>query len=498
MKGHTKIELTDVNTGEVEVIEHDNMITSAIEKELLSSNGIMPTCLNAKVYTNLFDYDYLRNLFGGIFLFNQPLSDNKDDYFIPFDNEMIGYGYFNTTNSGNNVQLGSYSNSESGFQDDGSFKWVYNFDTSQANGQISSVALTSYVSGVLSAGIKNENYDPTKFPSNFTSVTTETYSPVYAYAQQYGLCARIRYNGIPVYMDDNYIYLVNYSNFVYTTNDYIGKNGKKLNVLKYANPMGKINPFDKYNLQQNKVEEFVINLPENFTFGNLQYALFDIQSDGNFYFIVNQAEYVTGTIQLIKIDIINKSSVLYSTTIPSGKYLRLYHIYDCPDLLTHQLYAMTICNNKLVCHVNQYASSSATRNLYIIDLDTQEQTIMEDFPFSGNISPDLNISKRYGTKYLIVRGSSSNNLFFALDTETKSIVRLCTHPNSYYNYPTMDILNFREKHIYSNYTGKASSGTLNLYSVSPAQFLTTKNNLEKPVTKTSSQSMKVTYTLTPA
>ena len=67
MKGHTKIELTDVNTGEVEVIEHDNMITSAIEKELLSSNGIMPTCLNAKVYTDLFDYDYLRNLFGGIF-----------------------------------------------------------------------------------------------------------------------------------------------------------------------------------------------------------------------------------------------------------------------------------------------------------------------------------------------------------------------------------------------------------------------------------------------
>ena len=32
----------------------------------------------------------------------------------------------------------------------------------------------------------------------------------------------------------------------------------------------------------------------------------------------------------------------------------------------------------------------------------------------------------------------------------------------------------------------------------PAQFLSTKNNLETPVTKTSSQSMKVTYTLTPA
>ena len=496
MKGHTKIELIDVNTGKVEVIEHENMITSAIEKELLSSNGIMPTCLNSQVYTTFFDYNYLRNLFGGIFLFNQALTDNKDDYFIPFDNEMIGYGYFNTTNSGKNVQLGSYSNSESGFQEDGSFKLVYNFDTTQANGQISSVALTPYVSGVLSAGIKNENYDNTKIPGNFPSLYTNSYCPVYPYAEDYGLCDIIRYNGIPVYIDDNYIYVMNYSNFVYTTTDYIGKNGKKLNIIKYVNPMGKINPFDKYNLQQNKVGEFVINLPDNFTFGNLQYALFDIQSDGNFYFIADQDEYVTGTIQLIKVDIINKSSTLYSITIPSGKYLRLYYITDYPNLLNYMLYNLTICDNKLVCYVKKGNYSSAIKNLYIVNLTTQEQTIIEDFPFSGENEGTWNISKRYGTKYLIVTGSSIPNSWFALDTDTKRIIRLCTHPNSSYGYPTQEILNFKEKHIYLEYTGNASSGKIKLSCVSPAQFLTTKNNLEKPVTKTSSQSMKVTYTLT--
>jgi hypothetical protein len=30
-KGHCKIELTDVNTGKVETIEHDNMVTKALE-----------------------------------------------------------------------------------------------------------------------------------------------------------------------------------------------------------------------------------------------------------------------------------------------------------------------------------------------------------------------------------------------------------------------------------------------------------------------------------
>ena len=38
LKGHTVIELTDVNTGEKEIHEDDNMITNAI-KQLLGYNG---------------------------------------------------------------------------------------------------------------------------------------------------------------------------------------------------------------------------------------------------------------------------------------------------------------------------------------------------------------------------------------------------------------------------------------------------------------------------
>ena len=114
------------------------------------------------MYSYHIPFDYIHNLFGGLFLFSNALSVDKDDYLVPFDNDMTGYSYYNITNTGKNTQLGSYSSKESGFQEDGSFKWVYNFDTTQANGQISAVALTPYASGVLSAGIKNENFDNSK------------------------------------------------------------------------------------------------------------------------------------------------------------------------------------------------------------------------------------------------------------------------------------------------------------------------------------------------
>ena len=39
MKGHAKIELTNVETGEKRVIEHDNMITNAVA-ELIKPLGI--------------------------------------------------------------------------------------------------------------------------------------------------------------------------------------------------------------------------------------------------------------------------------------------------------------------------------------------------------------------------------------------------------------------------------------------------------------------------
>ena len=79
-----------------------------------------------------------------------------------------------------------------------------------------------------------------------------------------------------------------------------------------------------------------------------------------------------------------------------------------------------------------------------------------------------------------------------MDIETKKLVRI----NTDRDYFTFATLKFLDRTFY--YSSGGSSRTAGIYICSPCQFLSTKNNLETPVTKTSSQSMKVTYTLTPS
>ena len=491
MKGHTKIELTDVNTGKVEVIEQDNMITSAIEKELLQSNGILPPAIIAPVYSYYIPFDYIHNLFGGLFLFSNALSVDKDDYLVPFDNDMTGYSYYDITNTGKNTQLGSYSSKESGFQEDGSFKWVYNFDTTQANGQISAVALTPYVSGVLSAGIKNENFDNSKIPSSyFSSLDTSKYCIDSSYSDTYGQRIKINYSGIPIYVDNEYVYVVKFGNFYYENDAYMGKNNK-ISVLKYASKLGKINPFEKYNEQYKILEEFTIDLPENFTFSNIDFASFDIQGDGTFYFMCSSEERLKGTVQLVKVDVLNKTSTLYSIKVPDNRYIKLgYTGYSYLYNYNDTLYRFSVHNNQLIT----YAPTSVSPYdyaLYIYDMTTESETILKDFPFS-KYSAELYLSKVYNDKYFFVQAYDSGYIWFIFDIETNQLKRSCVYGEK--DYPTYSIIKLGTRYFY--FEGREN--LIHLYVTSPAQLLSTKNNLETPVTKTSSQSMKVTYTLTPA
>lgn len=488
MKGHTKIELTDVNTGEVKVIEHDNMVTSAIEKELLQSNGILPSAIIASVYSYYIPFDYIHNLFGGLFLFSNALSVDKDDYLVPFDNDMTGYSYYNVTNTGKNTQLGSYSDKESGFQEDGSFKWVYNFDTTQANGQISAVALTPYVSGVLSAGIKNENFDNSKIPSSyFSQLSSDKYR---IENNIYGQYIKINYNGIPIYVDNEYVYVVKFGNFYYENDAYMGKNNK-ISVLKYASKLGKINPFEKYNEQYRILEEFTINLPENFTFSNIEFTSFDIQGDGTFYFMCSSEERITRIVQLVKIDVLNKTSTLYNIKIPDNRYIKLgYTGYSYVYNMNDSFYSFCVHNNKLITFAPSL-TSPYDYALYIYDVTTGSETILKDFPFSDNSVP-LCLSKVYNDKYFFVKSHDSGYIWFIFDIETNQLKRSCVYQDA--DYPTFDILKLGTRYFY--FEGGQNYTYLSI--ASPAQFLSTKNNLETPVTKTSSQSMKVTYTLTPA
>ena len=95
LKGTTRIELTDVNTGEVEVFENHNMVTNAL-KDIFTPLG-----LSQRPSRYFVDFvPYYEKLLGGILCFDKEIPENPDDYYPPADANLIGcaaYGVQNNT-----------------------------------------------------------------------------------------------------------------------------------------------------------------------------------------------------------------------------------------------------------------------------------------------------------------------------------------------------------------------------------------------------------------
>ena len=169
IKGKTLIELKDVVTGEVKQYEDSNMVTNALNN-FLDTYGTW----GASVFN---DYDFRqvpmwRVLLGGLFLFDKAITANVDNTFMPAGVSMVGNGSYNLSNSSEVTEMGSFNSTESGVQDDGSIKFVYDFSTAQANGTIACACLTSSIGGYIGMGnasgkyITNSNYAVNTYQKN--------------------------------------------------------------------------------------------------------------------------------------------------------------------------------------------------------------------------------------------------------------------------------------------------------------------------------------------
>lgn len=175
MKGHARIELRDVNSGEVKVYEDDNLITKAIDK-----------IINISMHMNHSPNDYLlpvaNKVLGGIMLFDNTLTENADNIHFPTDAHLVGYAS-QDQNTADKFR-GSYNAAESGKTDDG-YVSVWDFGTSQANGTIKAVARTSSHAGQDPLYFYNA---PSYWSTKAGNPTTDTY------------WYPIRYDGEYVYM----------------------------------------------------------------------------------------------------------------------------------------------------------------------------------------------------------------------------------------------------------------------------------------------------------
>lgn len=153
IKGHTRIELTKVTTGEKKIIEHENTFQSALLTAFLRSFGVANN--NPFANSTFAGRPLWRNLCGGIFLFRDEIQAPAK--YMPAGNLMVANGAYGVTNNGNPSELGSYNSIESSTSGANSLSFVYDWGTSQGNGTISCVCLTSETGGFIGYGNASGN-----------------------------------------------------------------------------------------------------------------------------------------------------------------------------------------------------------------------------------------------------------------------------------------------------------------------------------------------------
>lgn len=196
LKGTTQIELTNVKTGEKEVYEKTNLVTNAVALALENPFAIQ---LKSQYYTNWYAGNILPlcpNLFGGILLYEKSIPESVDQLYAQPGNPLVGYSS-NNVNNKTDMMRGSMNLNESGVLDtnDG-YRFVFDFSTSQANGTISAVGLTSKWGGIAgygSAEFKNTQ-SPVVYCSRITAtdpVLVYTYASMIHYDQDTGIATAV-------------------------------------------------------------------------------------------------------------------------------------------------------------------------------------------------------------------------------------------------------------------------------------------------------------------
>lgn len=473
IKGHAVVELKDAVTGEVQRVEHDNMVTNGLKYALtpwlgkfsFAGLGSSPQFMTGEDPQKRKDNNksIMNHLLGGIFLFQNNLAEDADNVDFPLDNPLTGKASWNAY-SGMDACRGSYNESESGLQEDGSYKHVWDFATNQANGQISALALTTYKGGICGNGFKEWD-DKTE--------TAIKESPFFNLGE-----IKINNPGegtdCPPFIraSSNEIYYVAAADNLQYSQSQAGRHlgsAKKLFLKKIKFPLSRLSPFyDYYN--QYLSEDIAIEIPEDFAAYAAKSECRGKASDSYLY-------------------------IYKQKNITAGEQFRFLRIRKS-DL---QADVITLTNNtpsplsleKGICftdefffvNTSEYANGKWTYNICRISL-TDNDVVQE----SSSIAE---APQRIGGYIYEI---SSNGHTLCINPKTWEIKR---HPDgsTISNRKLYDTENIAPG-VYLQFarniqTAAAAYDYACIYISAIA--LMTINNLPSPVTKTAAQTMKVTY-----
>ena len=479
IKGHTIIELTDVNTGKKERYEKDNMVTHALDKYFEDIGAFNASPLyDSNVRNNL-----IPKLLGGLLLLDTALTENADNIICPSGVEMVGNGSYNVS-SGNEdlvTEMGTYDQYESGWMNDGKIAMVWNFSENQANGKdanqsIACACLTSAAHGYIGEGNATSGRHKSTLMSDYESAGTAQSILIDDQSYQYQRVVRAS-------RTSNTITMIDYYNFIKTTgheNEHMSETGK-VKLVTHKMPIKKLDMRFGAGSQYVPTTEtevalssaFVTTLNQSTSHKNpMVYPNWSCKYGGKFVMItgLGATDYGQGqwgrwaSSTSIQVAIINEDNTItsYSVANPSGTTFDIN--FD----------SIIVSGTTLVSGVN-----GSPEKTWFIDMSNQADKELVD----GLVNQ---IDFVYPTQGVAQGGTGK------IDLNERTI------------YPNNSWRNASGRDTCYNFLTDNPLVSVKQWSTTPApsvgvnkttNYLATINNLETPIKKTSSKTMKVTYIL---
>lgn len=408
-------------------------------------------------------------------LFDTTLNDDPTDYLFPGNIDCMGYARKGTVYNGENLQAGNFNEPESGLQEDGSYKYVYDFATNQANGKIACVCLVPHKAAGL--GFRNRIKDKTYFETKGYWVGTKHDNESLTIKISEKAEDIIAVEGESIYTlcgtQDGYI----------QTKDMI-KSGYLI-IHKYRFPINTIGIFDKPKEFLNLEEEIEVAIPSEIVDKISSNAFVSCgYSDGVLRAVIDEGygykRYDAGAeINYIEIDFANNFQIQLKKFINNTGYPVEISVNN-RIFLKDVLVLPVIKNNKFVLFTQSLKDNSDVKEAFYEDGMTNVAYKGSEKPLELNEYFVINqgktaVNKKTATAYDMNHGTANevNGMFGTGIAKLNEFMYIITN---YYSYNTT-------KYTYITYIG-----------INPF-ILMTKNNLSTPIQKTASQSMKVIYTL---
>lgn len=460
LKGTMVMELTDVNTSEVETITEENMVTNAVNNILgLNPMGVFYAATGEYDDAVLWNGSLLPicpNMIGGILLFSNALAENADNIYVDSDNLPVAYAS-NNVNSTSNTARGSLNLTESKALDNG-YKFVWEFTPSQGNGTIAAVALTSALGG----------------QNGYGSLVGDTSAFLLLKAADIGEMAKARqmvlFEAVEVDFENNLLYSI-------TAAD------SSVTVRKIRIPIFTIGLNEKLDDSTYRVLEEHTVTTETFHFlgDYTSYGEFMDGKDGYWYGFSNEGNSSgSATMVWVKISKEDYSFTEGQWTLSNAK---LMDVGNRDGNTTYPERVVKCCVRSGFLYVPAYNK----QGIYKINLANSSDVTLISFGFTSKWKPlcESGSCEVYMTLIgdLIVAGDFQVT---ADDTviHTQGSARLNDAATPLFQY----------KHFLLGWGGSYGNEYRNMYLLTP--YLASVNNLSSAVVKTVDKTMKITYTLT--